>query len=177
MTATLVNCLLAVYFGFVLKYFLFHRAQKRDRLPHNTDIQHLFRRVDLWLIVFVGRHEQQAVGLMVDLFQRSVILDQHGGHFTVVHVLLVADEDDIAVLDAEVDHAVAVADDGEVGVYALRQADHIGHPAVGKFRFPAGDPVVEEDLLCRDGERDDVVDMGVVGFVGKVLFLFLVPAH
>ena len=109
---------------------------------------------DDWVHHIVVRFQADVVFFLVEAFQRHFIVD-HGNHFFAVgSVLLLLDDDVIAVLDVAVDHRVAVdLQDEAVGA----AEDGIDLQAFALFdsgnRRAGGDLAQEGQSLC--GGADD----------------------
>ena len=91
-----------------------------DGLAEDLDVVHLFIPVDQGFVHGVLGFQDDVVIEEPDTLEGGLVVDKDSSDLTVVHSVLLADVDGIAVEDPSIDHAVSFAAQNEIAVDVFR---------------------------------------------------------
>lgn len=134
---------------------LSHSTGERDSLAEYPDAVHFFVPVDKRFIHGVLWFQRDVVIEEPDTLQSGFIINEDGGNFAVLYGILLANVNNVTVEDTGIYHAVAFADQREVGLDVLRNADIFLNVFLCQDRFSASDGANERNL-AHFGHGNDV---------------------
>ena len=105
-----------------------HVALEGDGFADDIDFVEFAADIDEWLVLRVFRLEYEFlfVGIIIHAFERCFVPDDDGSNLAVFDHVLRAAEDDVTVVNARADHAVAEKYETKISFLFARKEEFIG---------------------------------------------------
>jgi len=131
-------------------------ALEADGFAHNFDDVDFIEGEDHGRMLFIHGQQLDAVFDMIDALEGDAVIQDDGGNFTIIHIILFADEDDISIHQACAGHAVAMDFQGEIALEGIITEDEF-ELFLHEARFACGGFTAQRNGML--GRRKDILSI------------------